>query len=102
MLIPLSLIHIFDNPSFKNAVAIEIENGRIIKYRQLLRSYASTDTTFVVPNYILALDDTIAKYESQLNDIEINVLETVYIDSGADGIKEPSWNVEVKDVVIAG
>lgn len=90
-----------NNPSFRNAVTLEIENGRIKKYRQLLRSYSPTDTTFVVPNYILALDDAIAKYESQLNDIEINTLEIVYEDDGTDGIKEPSWSVGVKDIIIA-
>lgn len=90
-----------DDPSFKNAVTIDIENGRIKKYRQLLRKYSPADTTSVIPNCILALDDAIVKYESQLNDIEINTLATVYIDDGTDGIKEPSWYVGVKDVIIA-
>lgn len=91
-----------DDPIHKNAVTLTIENGRLKSYSQLLRSYTTTDTKTIVPNYILALDDAIAKYETQLNDIEINSMETVYIDNCIDDDIAPIWNVGVKDIVIAG
>ncbi len=91
-----------DNGSLQNAVIIEIKDGRIINYRQLLRSYSVDENTITIPDYITALDDAISKYENQLNDIEISKIDIAYSDDGSDGEKQPFWNVGVKEIVITG
>lgn len=84
----------------KNAVTVTIEGGRIIKYKHRVRSYTNTGETYTVPNYIEALDDSIAKIENQLNDIEINSIDVMYTDDSTIGEKLPTWNIGIKEVII--
>lgn len=51
-------------------------------------------------NYINALDEAIARYQNQLNEIEISTMEVVYYDDCTDGEKLPAWDVGVKEIVI--
>lgn len=85
-----------------NAINVTIENGRITKYRHRVRSYTPSGNNHTVENCIYALDAAIARLEGQLNDIEINTLDVVYRDDSQTGVKLPSWNVGIKEVVING
>ncbi len=85
-----------------NAVSVTVEGGRITRYHHRVRSYTSTKESRTVENYIYALDDSIAKIEGQINDIEINTIDIVYKDDSQAGIKLPSWNVGIKEIIIDG
>lgn len=84
----------------KNAVTVSISNGRITGYHHIMRSYTVTSALSTVPAYITALDEAIARYQNQLNEIEISSMEIVYRDSCTDGEKVPVWDVAVKEIVI--
>ena len=88
------------NSDFENAVTVNIDNGRITRYRHILRSYTPTARLSTVSNYINALDEAIARYQNQLNEIEISTMEVVYYDDCTDGEKLPAWDVGVKEIVI--
>lgn len=94
--IPVKLKH----NQFDTAASLTIEDGRLKSYRQILRAYTPSGRYVNIPNYISALDETIAEYEKQLNDIEIDSLNTAYQDDMTDGEITPIWNVEVNRIII--
>lgn len=83
-----------------NAVSITVEDGRIVSYRHLMRNFSTTNTFMRVDNYIHALDNAIAEFEDQLNEIEISSMEIVYEDNLTSNELLPNWNVKVKEIVI--
>lgn len=85
-----------------SAVRLRVEAGCITYYRQLMRSYTVSDEYAEVNDYIYALDEALAQYESQLEGIEVTDMELVYRDNGTEGEKLPDWNVEVADILLAG
>lgn len=84
------------------AVRLKVETGYITYYRQVMRSYTVSEECAEVNDYIYALDEALAQYESQLDGIEITNMELVYRDNGSEGEKLPDWNVEVADILLAG
>lgn len=90
------------SPDCRNAVSVTVENGRISKYHHRVRSYTPTGENITVENYIYALDDSIARIEEQINDIEINTIDIVYKDDSLPGVKLPTWDVGIKEIIIDG
>lgn len=85
-----------------NAVSVSINNGRITSYKHKLCSFEPTGKFIYVNNYIDALDAAIAKFENQINGIEIDKMDVCYYSYGSDGELYPDWYVEVKEIVIDG
>ncbi len=83
-----------------NAVTLTIQNGRIISYRHLFRSFTVNDERVLVNDYIFALDNAIANYENQINGIEISDLEIAYNYDTLEQKLFPQWIVSVKEIVI--
>ncbi len=85
-----------------SAVSVSIRNGRITGYMHKLTEFERTGRYVYVDNYIDALDSAIAKFENQINGIEIDKMDVCYIANENEEELSPDWYVEVKEIVIDG
>lgn len=83
------------------AVTAVVTNNRLTHYKQYMRRYTVTSERSLVDNYIFALDDSIAKFQNQINDIEISDLDIAYEDDFNNETIHPQWNVAVKEIIIS-
>ncbi len=86
--------------SSESAVTATVTNNRLTAYRQHMRNFSPTGSFMTVDNYIFALDEAIARFENQINDIEISGLDIIYQDDLTSNILVPEWNVSVKEIII--
>ena len=93
-----SLVRLSDANS--HSVTVTVTNGRITSYRHLMRSFETNAEMVSVDDYIYALDNAIARFENQINEIEISGLEIVYEYDGSQSELIPEWHVSVKEIVI--
>lgn len=83
-----------------HAVTVETENGRLLRYEQLLRRYTPAGMSVETPAYINALDDAIATYSASMNEIVIDKMYLCYTDTGTAPYLAADWAVQVRSVVI--
>lgn len=81
-----------------SAIEISVKNGRIISYRQYLRSYSTVFSQDLSDNFITALDSfvnnisTTAQAPVTIKDIYIG-----YLDNGSDGHIFATWLAKTSD-----
>ena len=89
---------ILETPAAKHAVEVQVEDGYLLSYRQLLRRY-HIGAPQQTPAYISALDDAIAEYSASMNEIVIEKIYLSYTDDASDAVKNADWTVAVKSLV---
>ncbi len=90
-----------DFDGLSSGVEAEVEDGRLISYKQLVRKYAQTGAKKQLTPFFTALDNVIAQYSGFMNEINIEKMYFGYTDDASIGEKTAEWIVEV-DNVIAG
>ncbi len=76
-----------------HAVSMEISDGHITKYIQVLRSYSIMSETSMTTAFIDALDETLRKYENSPEQIKVDKMYASYVDDGSVGKKSAKWNI---------
>lgn len=85
-----------------HGIEIDIEDGTIVRYRQLFRHYAAVDTLRLEEEFVSALDYFVNNFTHRSGTV-INDIYIGYIDRGAAAPLEACWlaNIDGDDVTYA-
>ncbi len=84
----------------KNAASLEIKDGCLAEYTQILRVYEHTTNRQMTSLYIEALDSVIADYQSSMNEIHITKMFPAYLDDLSYEEKLPDWYIDIDNVLV--
>ena len=80
--------------SLYHAIEIETAGGKIVSYRQYLRSYTEANTATSQENFMLALDYFVSQFGAEAGNV-ITDLYPGYFDSGeTEGVLKTTWLCE--------
>lgn len=86
------LVTPFELYNMKNSIVVEVVSGKIVKYRQLCRSYSPVNQYVTCPSAIDAIDAI--EQQLYLPDNLISDIFTAYTYDSINGIWYPAWYVE--------
>lgn len=75
----------------QHAVEIEVQDGRIVRYRHFIRRFTATDTKVLNPAMLEAIDGIYAQLANEEEKIQITDLFLGYIENATDAEKFPVW-----------
>lgn len=78
-----------------HAVEISVKNGKIIKYRQLIRKYSESGESVTNSRSIEALDEIYKNLSASESETHIDDIFLSYIEDGSDSVKRPVWCAEI-------
>lgn len=87
--------------NLSSGVTATVENGKLKRYKQLLRNYTSTPESEESPEFFSSLDNAISQYSEYMTEINIEKMYLGYIDDGSAGKKNAQWIVKVDNVIAA-
>ncbi|MDO4562688.1 MAG: hypothetical protein Q4C12_02510 [Clostridia bacterium] len=80
-----------DREAMKSGIELEILDGRLVSYRQLLRNYTKTQYSERSVNFVTALDYFVSEFSQREESVVIEDLFLGYMDSGTQEQLTASW-----------
>ena len=88
----------FGHQQMNCAIEMTVSNGRLISYRQYMRSYDTVSHYTLSDTFVTALDDFVNVLdESSEKAVTINDIYIGYLDSGKEGEMQASWLAKTSD-----
>lgn len=80
----------------QHAVEVEVQNGRIIKYRHFMRRFKSEGTPFPTKTMLEAVDGIYLALAESQDKLQITDLFLGYVEDTAGGMKAPVWCARIE------
>ncbi len=97
--IEVSLPENYGHSAMKCAIEMTVSNGRLISYKQYMRSYKSVSEITVPDTFVTALDNFVHRIDTDPNSAPtvIDDIYIGYIDSGAENNIRATWLAQTSD-----
>ncbi len=87
----------YGHSQMKCAIEMTVVNGRLISYRQYMRSYDAVSSEILADPFITALDGFIQKIGSDGSSVNVTDIYIGYLDSGQSNTIHAGWLAKASD-----
>ncbi len=96
--VEVNLGEVYGHAPMRGAIEMTVSEGRLISYRQYMRSYSSDSTSALSDNFVTALDGFVKELDkTSSSPVVIEDIYIGYLDSGHENVIYAGWLAKTSD-----